>query len=366
MGRFVNLISNAWLVRGLLVAALAGASGLPVLASDLPEIQRLVERRDFRSALVKVNQHLGQRPDSLEGRFYKGVILAESYETPQAIAIFSQLIKDAPQMLEAYNNLAVLYARQQDYDQARATLEAAVKVDPAFSAVASNLRNTYGRLAKQAYDKALGQEAQNAVGGKNLVMLSQLRMPSSVPDKTSDLAAVKSASPVVQPAPVPSTAPAPVPAAAPAVVASVTAGTTMPAAAPKKPVEVEPSKPAAPETKVQPTPAAREREVRQAVEAWAGAWMRKDMKAYLNAYASDFKLPGKLSRSDWERQRTQRIKGRKDSIQITLGKFDIEVKSTTATVSFLQRYKSGSLVESTNKTLTLVLQDGKWRIKSEK
>lgn len=94
-----------------------------------------------------MNQHLAQRPDSLDGRFYKGVILAEGAETQQAIAIFSQLIKDAPQMLEAYNNLAVLYARQQDYEQARSTLEAALKVDPAFAAVSSNLRNTTPRQA---------------------------------------------------------------------------------------------------------------------------------------------------------------------------------------------------------------------------
>ncbi len=354
MGGFVNLISNAWLARGLLVAALIGVHSVSALASDLPEVQKLIERRDFRQALVKVNQHLAQRPDSLDGRFYKGVILAEGYETQQAIAIFTQLIKDAPQMLEAYNNLAVLYARQQQYDQARSTLEAALKVDPAFAAVSANLRHTYGRLAKQAYDKALGQESLNAGGGKGLVMLSQLRAPSPAAEKAQDLLAAKLSATLQPPAPVPVSMAASAPAPAPA-----------PVAEPRKTVAAEPKKPAA-EPKPQPATSGREREVRQAVEAWAEAWMRKDMKAYLAAYAADFKLPGKLSRKEWERERTQRISGKKDSIHLTLDKLDIDVQDGLATVRFLQRYKSGSLVESSNKTLTLIRQGGKWRIKSER
>ncbi len=109
--------------------------------------------------MAKVNQHLTARPNSIDARFLKGVILAESNDPAQAIAIFAQLTQDAPQLLEAYNNLGALYARQQDYDKARVTLEAALKLDPALSAVTGNLRHTYGSLAKQAYDKALGHES---------------------------------------------------------------------------------------------------------------------------------------------------------------------------------------------------------------
>ena len=350
MGGFVNLISKAWLSSSLLTATLICWQPVALAAGELPEVERLVERRDFKQALVKVNQHLAAQPDSIEGRFYKGVILGEGGEFQQAIAIFTQLTKDAPQMLEAYNNLAVLYARQQDYEQARSTLEAALKVDPAFAAVSSNLRNTYGRLAKQAYDKALGQESLNAGGGKSLVMLSQLRMPAPGADKAQEPAAGK---PAAQP-------PAPV---------SATAAATQPAATPSAtaaPAAPEVRKPAAAEPKAQSALASREREVRQAVEAWAEAWMRKDMKAYLAAYASDFKLPGKLSRKEWERERTRRISGKKDSIQLTLDKLDIDVQDGVATVRFLQRYKAGSLSESSNKTLTLLRQGGRWRIKSER
>lgn len=109
----------------------------------------------------------------------------------------------------------------------------------------------------------------------------------------------------------------------------------------------------------------REKEVQRAVDAWADARMRKDMKAYLASYASNFKLPGKLSRKEWERERHARIVGKKDRIQLTLDKVDIEIKGSVATAKFLQRYKAGSFSESSQKTLTLTRQGGKWRIKSE-
>ena len=93
--------------------------------------------------------------------------------------------------------------------------------------------------------------------------------------------------------------------------------------------------------------------------------MRKDMKAYLAAYASDF-VAGQAQPQGVGTQRTRRISGKKDSIQLTLDKLDIDVQDGVATVRFLQRYKAGSLSESSNKTLTLLRQNGRWRIKSER
>ena len=325
----MSFFSKACLGRCLLAATLAAACPWLAIAQELPEVQKLIERRDFRQALVKVNQHLALRPDSIDGRFLKGVVLAESNEPQQAIEIFTQLTKDAPQMLEAYNNLGVLQARQQEYDKARATLEVALKVDPTLSAVAGNLRNTYGRLAKQAYDKALGQEGAVPSSGKNLVLLSQLRAPSPAPEKAPEVPASK-----------PSAVAPPPPAA---VTAAVTASV--------------PARPAV---------SSREKEVSKAVDAWAEAWMSKDMNAYLAAYASDFKVPGKLSRKEWERERRKRITSKKDRIQLSLEKLDIDVQDDVATARFLQRYKAGSFAESTRKTLTLTRQGGRWRIQSER
>lgn len=141
--------------RRVLALMLAGSLGIALAAGDLSRAQQLLEQGDLKQAKTLIDAHLASQPGSVEGRFLKGVILARRNESAQAIEVFTQLIRDEPKLLEAYNNLAVLHARQQDYDKARATLEAATKADPTFAAISGNLKTTYGWLASKAYDKAL-------------------------------------------------------------------------------------------------------------------------------------------------------------------------------------------------------------------
>ena len=56
----------------------------------------------------------------------------------------------------------------------------------------------------------------------------------------------------------------------------------------------------------------------KAVHAWADAWSRKDMKAYLGAYASDFDTPKGMSRKAWEQEREQRIAGKGGKISVSV------------------------------------------------
>ena len=48
----------------------------------------------------------------------------------EAIAIFQRLTAGYPELPEPYNNLAVLYARQGDFDRRRAALEKALRANP--------------------------------------------------------------------------------------------------------------------------------------------------------------------------------------------------------------------------------------------
>lgn len=346
----MSFLSKAGSGPCLLLAMLAATSSSLVTAQELPEVQKLVERGELKQALAKVNQHLTARPNSIDARFLKGVILAESNDPAQAIAIFAQLTQDAPQLLEAYNNLGALYARQQHYDKARVTLEAALKLDPALSAVTGNLRHTYGSLAKQAYDKALGHESGPAPqASKNLVLLNKLRAPTGAPGKALETGIGKPVAVAALPA------------------MSTTASLAVPQ--PFSPVAVTaetPSTPAASESKSGTTPPSPHADVRRAVDNWSQAWMRKDMKAYLAAYAPDFSVPRGQSRKDWERERTQRILGKRDRIQIEIEKPEVLVQDGVAKVKFLQHYQAGSFKNSTVKLLTLASYGGKWRIKSEK
>lgn len=321
MDRFSCCSCGVTVWRGMLAILLAGGLSLSASASELSRAQQLVEHGDLKQAQSLVDEHLASRPDSVQGRFIKGVILARRNESAKAIAVFSQLTKDAPQLLEAYNNLAVLYARQQDYDKARSTLEASTKVDPTFAAISSNLRTTYSWLASKAYDKALGQNASLAPVPGSLVLLSKLR-ESEQPK-----------------------------AVAPAVATAV-------------PVSVKADAPAKEPTKLPGKDA--EADVRRALDEWMAAWERKDMKAYLGAYASDFAPAGGMKRKAWEEERSQRIAKKKGKIQLAIERVQVSFKQDVATVQFRQHYKLDGYSDTAQKVMTFSKRGSKWRITTEK
>lgn len=102
-----------------------------------------------------------------------------------------------------------------------------------------------------------------------------------------------------------------------------------------------------------------------AVNNWVAAWMRKDMAAYLDAYAPDFKLPKKQTRADWAQYRKAQITGKTQPIQIELSDVKISVTPLKATAQFRQAYRSGTLSDNSNKTLVLVPQGDRWLIQEE-
>jgi ketosteroid isomerase-like protein len=105
-----------------------------------------------------------------------------------------------------------------------------------------------------------------------------------------------------------------------------------------------------------------EREVAQAVRAWASAWSKKDLTAYFGAYGRDFD-PGK-PRKAWEQERKERIMGKRN-ITVTLSGLKVSVNGSKATVRFRQDYKADNLDVSSGKRLELVRSGGNWVIIKE-
>src|SRR5438093_2806195 len=110
-------------------------------------------------------------------------------------------------MPEPYNNLAVLYAGQGDYQKARKALETAIRTHPSYAVAHENLGDIYATLASQAYDKALQLDSGNAAARKKLALIKEL-----VPAKS----AVTLARPESDKAAVPTSVPKPSTAEAPA------------------------------------------------------------------------------------------------------------------------------------------------------
>lgn len=109
---------------------------------------------------------------------------------------------------------------------------------------------------------------------------------------------------------------------------------------------------------------ATQEELQLAVSAWADAWSRQDMAAYLDAYSGQFVPDKNLTRDEWKSQRKARITGRK-SIQVTVGKLEFENLNQDIQVTFNQIYKSGKTHTNQQKRLVFSKQDGQWKIARE-
>lgn len=350
-----------------LVIALSGAfligSSLPARADEMQDISQLFKQGQHGPALDRVNAYLVTHPKDAQARFLKGLILTEQNKTADAIRAFNDLTVDFPELPEPYNNLAVLYAQQGQYEKARTALEMAIRTHPSYATAHENLGDIYAKMATIAYDKALQLDKANASAQTKLALVKELFSgghPGKAPSKperpsvaSAPAAAKPEAAPAKPAAAKPETAPAK-PAPAPVVTAPVAV----------KPVPEPAAKPAAsPETKATQ---ADEAEVLEALNAWVAAWSKQDVKTYLGFYAKDFKVPGGESRAAWEKTRKERVaKPKSIKVEVVAPKVTLD-SPTRATIHFKQSYRSDMLSNTTKKSLSMVRTGEKWLILEER
>lgn len=140
-----------------------------------------------------------------------------------------------------------------------------------------------------------------------------------------------------------------------------------PAEKPLEPARVDKPAEKAPEKAVEQKPADQnaEADIVKAVQGWAAAWSRKDVKAYLAYYAPVFQTPNGQARKAWENERAQRI-DKPGKLQVGVEDIKVSLDGDKATVKFRQHYSSASLKSSTGKTLVLIRSGGKWLIQQER
>jgi len=130
------------------------------------------------------------------------------------------------------------------------------------------------------------------------------------------------------------------------------------------PVSIQPSVSVQPP--LQPAAVSDEKLVAQTIQDWLRAWMKQDVEAYLAFYAQDFKPPGNEPRSKWEQMRRARVSQPK-KIEIRLNSLKVQIADAqTATAIFVQEYRSNAYRDRVNKELTLVKENGAWRIRQER
>jgi Flp pilus assembly protein TadD len=367
----------------------------PAYADDANrEARTLLQNEQHERALSAADKLIAGNPANAEARFLRGVALAELGRSTEAIATFRKLTEDFPSLPEPYNNLAVLYARQRDFDKARDALEQAIRTHPSYATAHSNLGDLYARLANEAYERALQLDA-----GRDTKRPTQTRPQLALIHTLGPAAqaplVLAEARPAARPAPAPTPTPAapPIAAVQPAQPVAATPAPSVPRseptvaatsagpAAPIKQPAAEPARPTpAPAVAKEPTepkvdtaaakpvttqPPAAAGEVLAAVQAWAAAWSSKNVDAYLDAYDKDFEVPGGRSRSAWENERRQRI-GKPGEISVEIDNPQVTVDGNRAEVRFRQHYRSSNFNASTVKILEMVRRGQRWQIAQEK
>jgi len=159
----------ALLLASLLIAPYVGAQ-----SDDYQEAAKLFRAGQQAQALERVDNFLKTNPKDARARFLKGLIFTEQDNPADAIKIFTGLTQDYPELPEPYNNLAVLYAQQGQYDKARTALEMAIRTNPIFATAYDNLGDVYAKMASQAYDKALQLDKSNTAAQTKLEMIKEL------------------------------------------------------------------------------------------------------------------------------------------------------------------------------------------------
>ena len=319
-----QVLSGIVLAVGMLLSGAALA--------DYAEVNRLMRAGQLAEATAKADQFLAAKPKDPQMRFLKGVILTEQSKPQEAITAFTKLIEDYPELPEPYNNLAVLYAGQSQFDKARAALEMAIRTNPSYATAHENLGDVYAKLASQAYSKALQLDGTNTGVQPKLSLIRDLFAPGAKGQRPTSASAAATAKPAV------------------ATAAPATPVVTPPAATASKPVAAVVASEGSSD------------DVRAAVLAWASAWSKKDMNSYLGAYGKEFAAPG--GRKNWEDERKKRILG-KNKISVQVSNLDVKVNGNTAQAKFKQDYDADSLSVNSRKTLDMVREGNRWVIVRE-
>lgn len=160
---------SSHLIRLMALVALVSASASH--ADEYSDVSQLIRAGKLVQARARVDSYLAAKPRDPQMRFIKGEIQRDAGELENAIATFTQLTQDYPELPEPYNNLAVIYAGQSQFDKARGALEMAIRTNPSYATAHENLGDVYVKLAGMAYNKALQFDGNNASAKSKLAAM---------------------------------------------------------------------------------------------------------------------------------------------------------------------------------------------------
>lgn len=143
------------------------------------DVSNLAKAGKATEAIAKADLYLASNPRDPQMRFLKGAAQAKSGDLEAATTTFQTLIEEYPELPEPYNNLAVIYASQNQLDKARGALEMAVRNNPGYAVAHENLGDIYARLAHDSYNQSLQINGSNRPLKLKLSTLTEMLQPAA-------------------------------------------------------------------------------------------------------------------------------------------------------------------------------------------
>lgn len=119
-----------------------------IRADRLPEALAEVEKR----LVVEANR--ATPGTDVQLMFMQARLFTEMNRLTEAETIYQRMTMRFPELPEPWNNLAALYVRRDELDQARRALEQAIMINPKYAVAQANLGDVQMSLALRAYQRA--------------------------------------------------------------------------------------------------------------------------------------------------------------------------------------------------------------------
>lgn len=148
------------------------------------EINNLILKGDYNSAIQKTNALILEQPQNLNLKFQYANLLALTQQSDLAITEYLNIIKSDPSFVEAYNNIGVLYSNKDLLNLAETYFKSAIDINPKYNVSIENLGDLYLKLSIQSYKKILVNDINNENALSKFIktksLLIDLKINSSV------------------------------------------------------------------------------------------------------------------------------------------------------------------------------------------
>ena len=347
-----------------------------------------------------------------EQQFNRAVEHLQNEEWSAAKTLLEGLASRYPSMVEAHLNLAYLYSKTGQLEQARTVLVNGVEADRNYSMVLKNLQLVHGALAAQAYRNAFVTDEDTAANvaideleldlplvssldlsavdlslqkellakiedfesqessaqSSQLVMQERIdsleaellvasnRINEQSVKFESDLASLKSQS-ELQAANISEQL---------ALERAKSSSTEIEveqkvASIASNPIKTEPVVALVSVPEIDKITEAEQSIGIELVRNWAEQWSAQNVQGYIQSYEENYRPPSdEITHAEWREQRRERLTN-KQFIEVYVGNFSFEESATQFSVSFSQRYRSNTLDDTIIKKLIFSKKDGSWQ-----